>query len=214
MKTDELIGLLAADASPVPRHVGERRFALALLVGGLLALAWVAGQYGLRADLAAVALTAPFALKLAMPLTVAVYALVVVFRLAHPGARVRPAWRWGLVLPVGLLWLWAVAVLATAAPDTRADLVLGQTWRVCVFNVTATALPVGVALFWALRGLAPTRPVATGAAAGWLAGAVGATVYALHCPEMDAPFLAVWYVLGMAVCAGLGALAGRWALRW
>lgn len=214
MKTDELIGLLAADASPVPRHVGERRFALALLVGGLLALAWVAGQYGVRTDLAAVALTAPFALKLAMPLAVAVCALVVVFRLAHPGARVRPAWRWGLVLPVGLLWLWAVAVLVTAAPDTRADLVLGQTWRVCVFNVTATALPVGVALFWALRGLAPTRPVATGAAAGWLAGAVGATVYALHCPEMDAPFLAVWYVLGMAVCAGLGALAGRWALRW
>ncbi len=214
MKTDELIGLLAADASPVPRHVGERRFALALLVGGLLALAWVADQYGLRADLAAVALTAPFALKLAMPLAVAVCALVVVFRLAHPGARVRPAWRWGLVLPVGLLWLWAAAVLATAAPDTRADLVLGQTWRVCVFNVTATALPVGVALFWALRGLAPTRPVATGAAAGWLAGAVGATVYALHCPEMDAPFLAVWYVVGMAVCAGLGALAGRWALRW
>lgn len=214
MKTDELIGLLAADASPVPRHVGERRLGLALLVGGLLALAWVATGYGVRADLAQVAFTTPFAVKLAMPLAVAVCALVVVFRLGHPGARVSPGWRRGLVLPVGLLWAWAAVVLATASPDTRADLVLGQTWRTCVFNVMATALPVGVALFWALRGLAPTRPMATGAAAGWLAGAVGASVYALHCPEMTAPFLAVWYVLGMAVCAGLGALAGRWALRW
>lgn len=214
MKTDELIGLLAADASPVPRHVGERRLGLALLVGGLLALAWVATSYGVRADLAQVAFTTPFAVKLAMPLAVAVCALVVVFRLGHPGARVSPGWRRGLVLPVGLLWAWAAVVLATAAPDTRADLVLGQTWRTCVFNVMATALPVGVALFWALRGLAPTRPVATGAAAGWLAGAVGASVYALHCPEMAAPFLAVWYVLGMTVCAGLGALAGRRVLRW
>ncbi len=214
MKTDELIGLLAADAAPVPRHVGERRLGLALLVGGLLALAWVAGGYGVRADLAQVAFTTPFAVKLAMPLAVAVCALVVVFRLGHPGARVPLGWRRGLVLPVGLLWVWAAVVLATAAPDTRADLVLGQTWRTCVFNVMATALPVGVALFWALRGLAPIRPAATGAAAGWLAGAVGASVYALHCPEMAAPFLAVWYVLGMTVCAGLGALAGRWALRW
>jgi hypothetical protein len=69
-------------------------------------------------------------------------------------------------------------------------------------------------LFWALRGLAPTRPVLTGAAAGWLAGAMAAMVYSLHCPEMEAPFLAVWYVLGMLASAGLGALAGTRLLRW
>ena len=46
-----------------------------------------------------------------------------------------------------------------------------------------------------------------GAAAGWLAGGVGAAAYALHCPEMDAPFLAVWYVLGMCVPTALGAVA-------
>ena len=213
MKTDELMQLLATDAAPVPHHTGERRFAMALGVGLLLAFAWVSIEYGLRRDLGSVWATPAFALKLAMPLAVAISGLVAVFQLAHPGGRMR-GWVWGLWLPVALLWAWAALVLAQAEPGTRAALVLGSTWRTCVFNVIATALPVGVALFWALRGLAPTRPALTGAVAGWLSGAAGAAVYALHCPEMQAPFLAVWYVLGMAACAAIGALAGRRWLRW
>lgn len=214
MKTEELIGMLATGVEPVPRHAGERRLALAIPAGVLLSLAWILGQYGVRADLVNVVFTWPFGFKLAMPLTVALCASVVVFHLAHPGARVAARWIWGLGLPVALLWGWAAVVLVQADPAARMALVLGQTWRTCVFNIASTALPVGLALFWALRGLAPTRPVATGAIAGWMAGAIGAGVYALHCPEMSAPFLAVWYVLGMALCAAAGALAGRWALRW
>jgi hypothetical protein len=39
-------------------------------------------------------------------------------------------------------------------------------------------------------------------------------VYALHCNEMQAPFLAVWYLLGMLLPAAMGAAIGpRW-LRW
>jgi len=213
MRTDELMGLLAADATPVKPRVGERRFALALGAGLLLALLWVQIQYGMRSDLGTVWTTPAFWLKLAMPLAVALCGVVVTFRLAHPGGRAR-AWTLGLWLPVVALWLWALQVLLQAPPGERLPLVLGDTWRSCVFSVVATAAPIGLALFWAIRGLAPTKPALTGAAASWLAGALGAGVYALHCPEMQAPFLAVWYVLGMAACAGLGALAGgRW-LRW
>lgn len=213
MKTDDLMQLLATDAAPVPRHTGERRFAIALAAGLALALTWVSLEYGLRRDLGEVWATSAFALKLAMPLAVTVCGLVALFRLAHPGARVR-SWAWGLWLPVALLWAWAALVLVQAEPGTRTALLLGSTWRTCVFNVMATALPVGAALFWALRGLAPTRPALTGAVAGWLAGAAGSAVYALHCPEMQAPFLAVWYVLGMGACAAIGALVGRRWLRW
>lgn len=213
MKTDELMNLLAADTAPVPRRAGERRFALAMGVGMLLALAWVQARHGIRGDLGEVWATSAFGLKLAMPLAVAASGLATLFRLSHPGARVG-GWMAGLWFPVILLWLWALAVLVQAEPGGRMALVLGSTWRGCVFNVTATAVPVGLALFWTIRGLAPTRPAWTGAVAGWLAGAVGAAVYALHCPEMAAPFLAIWYVLGMAVCAMLGAIAGRRWLRW
>ena len=213
MKTEDLIGMLARDASPVARRVGERRFAIALTMGVALALVWVQAAFGIRADLAQLMATPAFWQKVAMPLAVAATGLIVVFRLGHPGARMN-GWWLGMWLPVSLLWIGAAAVLWMAEPQARMPLVLGTTWRVCVFNVTATSLPIGAGLLWALRGLAPTRPVLTGAAAGWLAGAVGACVYSLHCPEMAAPFVAIWYVLGMGMSAALGAWAGRSWLRW
>ncbi|MFC7407644.1 NrsF family protein [Hydrogenophaga atypica] len=213
MKTDELIGLLATDTAPVPRQVGERRLVVALGAGVLLGVAWVLAQFGLRGDLAQVAGTAPFALKVAMPLAVAALGAAAVFRLGHPGMRLG-ALGVGLGLPVLLLWLWAVWVWAGADPTQRDSLLWGSTWRVCSSNVAITALPMLALALWYLRGLAPTRPGWAGAAAGWLAGGVGAAAYALHCPEMDAPFLAVWYVLGMLVPTALGALIGSRVLRW
>jgi len=53
-----------------------------------------------------------------------------------------------------------------------------------------------------------------GLCAGLLAGAAGAVVYALHCPELDAPFLFVWNSLGMLLPAALGAGLGPKLLRW
>ena len=76
------------------------------------------------------------------------------------------------------------------------------------------SLPLFAAVFWALRQLAPTRLALAGAGAGLLAGAAGATVYAFHCTENAAPFIAIWYTVGIAVAALIGAGIGRWALRW
>jgi hypothetical protein len=39
-------------------------------------------------------------------------------------------------------------------------------------------------------------------------------VYALHCPEMAAPFIGIWYLLGMLIPAAVGAAIGARALRW
>lgn len=213
MKTDDLIGLLAADSVPVDRHTGTRRLSLAMGVGALLALAWVSAVFGLRADLAGVAATGPYVLKMGVPLAVAVLGAVAVFRLGHPGMRVDGVARW-VTMPVLVLWVLALLVWGAAEPVQRISLVFGDTWRVCSLNVALTALPVLMMALWFLRGMAPTRPDWAGAAAGWFAGGVGAAAYALYCPEMDAPFLAVWYVLGMLVPAALGALVGPRLLRW
>ena len=75
-------------------------------------------------------------------------------------------------------------------------------------------MPVFAAMVWWLRGLAPTRLRLAGAAAGFAAGTTAALVYTLHCPEIEPPFLAVWYVLGMAIPAALGASLGPRLLRW
>jgi hypothetical protein len=65
-----------------------------------------------------------------------------------------------------------------------------------------------------MRQLAPTRPILAGGCAGLLAGAAGAWVYAFHCNESAAPFMAIWYTLGIAAAGLLGAATGRWVLRW
>jgi hypothetical protein len=104
--------------------------------------------------------------------------------------------------------------LGELAAHLRSWLIFGHTARVCPFLISMIALPVFVALVWVLRGLAPTRLRLTGAVAGFAAGALGALAYSLHCPELAAPFIGIWYLLGMTICAILGAWAGPRLLRW
>ena len=51
-------------------------------------------------------------------------------------------------------------------------------------------------------------------AAGLLSGTTAALVYCLHCPEMAAPFIGFWYLLGMLIPALAGALLSHRLLRW
>lgn len=213
MKTDDLVALLAAQAQPVPRHAAARQLALALAVALPISLAWMASAYGVRTGFAASLADAMAWLKILLPLAVGVAAFLAVERLARPGVRVRGAWL-GIAAPVLLLWALGLAVWTGASPAARPELLFGSTWRTCAFNILALSAPMFVAAFVALRGLAPTRPTLAGATAGAMAGGLGAAVYALHCPELAAPFLAVWYVLGMALPAVAGAALGRTLLRW
>lgn len=105
-------------------------------------------------------------------------------------------------------------MLIGAPPAQRAELIFGESWNACPLYVALLSAPVFVAVLWAMKGLAPTRLALAGAAAGLLAGAVGALVYALNCPEMEAPFLGVWYLLGMLIPTATGTLLGPRLLRW
>jgi hypothetical protein len=91
---------------------------------------------------------------------------------------------------------------------------MGQTALVCPLLIALVSTPMFIAFVWLMRSLAPTRLRVAGAAAGFAAGAIGALVYSLHCPEYAAPFLGLWYVLGMLLPTLVGALAGPRLLRW
>jgi hypothetical protein len=65
-----------------------------------------------------------------------------------------------------------------------------------------------------LRRGAATRPMLTGAVAGLIAGGIAATFYASHCVDDSPLFVATWYVIAIAFVALVGAIAGRWVLRW
>lgn len=213
MRTDELITLLASAATPVRPNGARRRFQTALLLGGAAALFLMQVGYGVRNDLAQALAVPMFWVKFAFPLGILIPALVLTFRVAHPGARLGRVW---MLLPLPWLVVATMAVLVMANQPQAAwlPLVLGQTWVSCVFNIALIAAPVLAAALWAVKGLAPTQPVLAGACAGLASGAAGALVYALHCTEMQAPFLAIWYLLGMLMPAGVGALLGQKLLRW
>ncbi|NJD89053.1 MAG: DUF1109 domain-containing protein [Betaproteobacteria bacterium] len=213
METDKLVEMLARQAGPVARGAVPRRYGAALAAGGAGALLLMAAFLGVRPDLAQAAREPMFWVKLALPLALLAVALLATARLARPGVRVGYAAE-AVLVPVGAIWALAAVALHSAAPGERLALVLGDTWTVCPFNIAMLSVPAFAAAFWAMRGLAPTRPAVAGAFSGLLAGAVGAAAYCLHCPEMAPPFLGTWYLLGMAIPALAGAMAGPRLLRW
>ena len=154
-----------------------------------------------------------FWVKLAFPAAVAVGGLLVLVRLSRPGMPLgrTPV---AIAVPVAAIALLAVAALVAAAPDERMALLAGSTLQYCLATIPMLSLPVLATVTWAMKGLAPTRLALAGGAAGLFAGAVGGLVYALHCPEMAAPFIAVWYSGAMLIPAAVGALLGPLVLRW
>lgn len=213
MRTDDLVDLLARAGGAVETHAVRRRYAVALGWGALGAALLMLLTQGVRPDLGDAARLPMFWIKLAFPATLAGATLFAAARLSRPGARLRST-PWLVAAPVVALWALAAVALAAAPPGSREAMLLGFTWNVCPWNIALMSVPAFVLALWAMRGLAPTRPALAGAASGLLAGAVGAFAYALHCPEMDAPFLAIWYVAGMLIPTAAGAIIGPFVLRW
>ena len=90
----------------------------------------------------------------------------------------------------------------------------GTTWNVCLIAVPVLSLPILAALLVALRRGAPSSPAAAGAVAGLLAGGLGATIYASHCPGDSPLFLGAWYTITIAELALAGSIVGHRVLRW
>jgi hypothetical protein len=212
MQTDELIAQLSARLEPVKTGAVARLLlgAAALgLIGSVLVMVLMLHP---RRDMATAILSFGMWTKLAYTFAIAAFGFWLVERAGRPGADMtRPA----LLLALPVLAIALLAILQISAPGADMPrLVLGHSSRVCAFLVILTALPTLAATFWALRRLAPTRLTLAGAGAGLFAGAVGAFVYSFHCTEGSAPFIALWYSLGIVLSAAIGALAGRYLLRW
>jgi hypothetical protein len=212
MRTDDLIATLSGELEPVKTGTVTRTLlgATALGLAGSVLVMLIA--LGPRRDLAAALSSFGLWLKLAYTFAIAAFGLWLVERAGRPGAPFTAGLRL-LVLPV--LAILAVAMAQLLAPGAdKSDLVLGHSSRVCPFLVVMVSLPMLIASFWALRHLAPTRLALAGALAGLFAGGAGAFVYAFHCPETAAPFVALWYSAGILLTAAIGALLGPRLLRW
>lgn len=212
MRTADLIDLLARDVSAAPRTAVSRRLLVALAAGGIVTFAIVALVLHCQPLLAA-AQQSWFWMKAAYTGLLTVTGVLIVRRLSVPGTRLGTAPLAAGLVVLAMLALGAGQILA-AAPAARLALWLGQTWKICSPLILLLALPIYASLVVAIRRLAPTRLERTGAAAGFAAGALAATLYGLHCPEQAAAFVATWYTLGIAGATAVGALTGRRLLRW
>ena len=213
MKTDDLVKLLATGVQPVAAGVTRRRLLQGLAASLPVSVLILLTVFGVRPDLAQATHLAMFWVKLALPVFMALAGLHAVLALARPGRR-APATLPLVAAALAMIWLLAAQALAGATPEERLPLLLGMSWSQCPFNITLLSAPMLIAGLWVMRGLAPTRPALAGAATGLFAAGTGTMVYVMHCPEMAAPFLATWYVIGMAIPVVAGALLGPRLLRW
>lgn len=211
MKTDALIDMLARDAGPAPRALAARRLWTAAAAGLLLSAGLaIAGFGAIPAPMFTT--TVPWT-KMAYAGALALAAGWLTARLSRPAAPIAEPRRITALVPMAMAVLGGVSLASTPA-GARLEALLGASWSACPWRVLALSLPALVALLWAVRGLAPTRPRAAGFAAGLLAGSMGAFGYALSCPEASPAFVAVWYTLGIALTGGAGAALGPRVLRW
>jgi hypothetical protein len=213
MQTDALIQRLSDDLTPVFHDDARTRIGAGLLAGAASSLLLLLIVYGLRSDLDVAVKASAFWIKLLYTLTLGAGALLAALRLGRPGTA-PPRWTLLIAPPViGLATATAVQLNQLPAGLER-TFWYGATWLECPLRVFLLSLPVLAGLIWSLRYLAVTRSREAGAAVGLAAGAIGATIYALHCSETSAGFVLVWYSVGLALCSGLGAVLGPRVFRW
>jgi hypothetical protein len=213
MKTDAFIDLLATGAGPAQRYPVARRFGAAIAFGGAGGLAILLWMFGINPAIRDFLLLPGYWIKMAFSAALTLTGFVASVRLARPGGAVGGA-KWFAAIAVAALWVFALVVFADADPAVRSRLVFGNSWSVCPFRIALLSAPMLAASFWAMRGLAPTNQRLAGAALGLFSGALGASIYGLHCRELAPPFLAIWYGLGILIPTVLGSAIGRPLLRW
>ena len=214
MRTEDLINALAEDHAARPQPGSLRRtFFVAMALGLTVAAIAFALMLGIRPDFTLAVQTWRFDFKLVMTGTLAMTSAWLVWRLSRPAVDPRPAEMAMAIVPVLLLGAVAYELWSVPEPEwlPRA---IGSNSVACLLSISFLSLaPLGGA-FYALRQGAPLRPGFAGAAAGLLASALAAMLYALHCPDDSPLFGAIWYSAAIALVTAAATIAGRRFLRW
>src|SRR5882724_528784 len=213
MNTDRLIDALSARLEPADRGRVWRALAGALIFGAAVAVGGVLAVLGLRTPMDMTRLGFLLA-KLAFTVATLGLATVALVRLMRPGADGRRM-LFLVAVPFLIVALCAVFSLASTHWTDWGSMALGRQWLACLIFIPLFAVVPFAVLIWVLRTTgAPTDLARAGAIAGLLAGSVGATAYALHCPDDSLPFVAIWYGGTIALCTFIGAKLGPRLLRW
>ena len=191
MRTGDFINALAQDhaASPKPQPLRWTFFTAMAAGFGVAAVAF-ALTLGVRPDAASAILTWRYDFKFVVTLTMAATSARLMWRLARPAANARPAKLAMAAAP--LLLLGAVLYELWAIPSSAwLPRAIGHNSVACLISITLLSIAPLVAASMRCGGGAAAAGLA-GAAAGLLASALAATLYAMHCPDNSPLFGAIW----------------------
>ena len=209
MRTENLVEALVADRSGGGRRM---RLAGALALGGLVSLALFFVAIGVRPDIAQALATWRFNLKVGLVLLALLLAFGLCLALSRPVTSGHPGRR---LLPLLALAVAAVAIELLILPTgSWANRLVGSNAVACLIEIPTLALAPLAAVLLVLRSSAPASPALAGAAAGLLAAAAGAALYAFQCFDDSPLFVVTWYVLAAIPVILLGAVVGHRLLRW
>ncbi|WP_137152889.1 DUF1109 domain-containing protein [Devosia sp. FKR38] len=211
--TDDLIARLSADLKPVRPMAMQRLLIGATLLSTIVAIAAMLMWLGMRTDMPVAVWTMSFWTKFGYTLIIAALGGVATLILARPDGRTTWPWRAAIAILAALLVV-AIVQLVRAEPEEMMPLVVGSTSLVCPWRIVLLGLPMLLAAILALRHMAPANPTLAGFAAGIMAGGAGAWVYSFACAENGMMFLALFYSLGIVMVGAIGAVLGRFLLRW
>ncbi|MEJ1963826.1 MAG: NrsF family protein [Gammaproteobacteria bacterium] len=211
MRTEELIRALAADATR-PAVPINRLLTLAVVAGVGLSAALFLATLHARADIAMAVLTPAFCFKLIVTLALAVTSCTLLSEVARPLPRTRA--NRALVLAPALLLAGVIFELFTVPANAWPVRLIGHNASHCLSLIPLLSLAPAACLLFALRRGAPAQPGLAGAIAGLVSGALGASLYALTCPDDSTLFVATWYTTAIAVVTVASAFIGRRILRW
>lgn len=211
MKTDDFITALSEDR--VVRLPMSRAWRFGVPAAAVLCAVAFFLLLGPRPDFATATASWRFLFKFVVTGLLAFGSLLVVLRVAEPGADWRARIGWLTLAP--LLLVAAAAMEMMLLPDgERMQRMIGTNNMLCLISIPAIGLPGLAALIAVLRYGAPVEPGRAGALAGVLAGGIAATFYAAHCTDDSPLFVMLWYTLAIAALAIIGAVMGRIFVRW
>lgn len=189
---------LIDDLKPVTRP-SLAAYALRIAAALSLAILFVFISSRPRPDIASALLTVSFWAKQALLMVPLIIGAWLSWRLARPTGRLTRRGRWRLGV-AGLAVLIGLGALEFLAPVPGGELrAAGFDGLHCLFFASAAAVPMWIIGEGWMRKMAPTDADTAALALGLLAGGVGVSAYALHCPYESAGYILIWYGLAVAL---------------
>ena len=213
MKTDQLIDLLSTNVEPVKSGYLKKTLVYALFIGGVAAFCVMLTTVGWRSQASDKLDPRYLILKLLFTISLVALGGTLLAKLMRPGQSGRKQSTL-VVLPFLMIAAAGIIAVVFGEPMAWGRMLFGMHWVTCLLCIPLFAVLPFAALVWALRRGAPTNLTQTGAIAGLVAGALGATAYAFHCPDDSVPYIAIWYGTLVAFCGVIGAILGPRLLRW